>query len=105
MGLLTHFIIVVLGGYGMAVALVEKKRQWPVRPWHLRIKRLLRKIDRRLGDMLSCTVCTSFWTTLLAEVLLLPLTQQFYWLWPVSGFVALALTWTVIQFLDAIDPK
>lgn len=101
-----HVIVSVLAGYGMAVALVEKKRQWPVRRYHILIKKLLGKIHRRLPKMLSCTVCTSFWTTLIADATLgiagLIHHHTIIFTWPLSGFIAVGLTWTVMDILISL---
>lgn len=108
MELFCHLLIAVFIGYGMAVILVEKKRQWPVRRNHLIIRKLLGKVHRRLPKMLDCTVCTSFWTTLVAEIALFifDFATSWHcghavrlWLWPLSGFVAAGFTWTVMDIL------
>jgi hypothetical protein len=28
---------------------------------------------------------------------------SFYFLWPLSGFITVGLTWTIIEYLNAID--
>lgn len=111
MELLSHLVIVVLVGYGLAVLLVEFKRKWPIRRQHLRLKKLLGCIHRRAPKMLLCTVCTSFWTTLIAEIGLFALDSLTgwqvmhglrLWLWPLSGFVTAGLTWTLMDVLRSI---
>ncbi len=109
MSLLLHLILSVFGGFGIAVALVEKRRQWPVRRYNILLKKLLGKIHRRAPNMLNCTVCTSFWATLFVELGIaaawsIPTNDfEFHWLWPLSGFMTVGLTWTLIQFMTAID--
>lgn len=97
-------IISVLVGYGFAIALVEKGKEWPIRPWRIRLQLLLRKIYWKLPQMLFCVTCTSFWTTLLADTILsilcFFLTGGFYFFWPFSGFISVGLSWTIIEFLD-----
>lgn len=107
--MLAHLLLSVLGGFGLAVALVEKKRDWPIRRYHILLQRTLHRINTRAAKMLDCTVCTSFWATLVIEIVMLVGKiighGNIYWFWPISGFVTLGFTWFVIQFLDAIDPK
>lgn len=55
--------------------------------------------------MLSCTVCTSFWTTLIADILLFFLTGCGYWTWPLSGFIAVGFTWLVNEALEALERR
>lgn len=88
----------------MAVALVEKKRQWPIRRYSLWLQYfVLPKIHRRLGKMLDCTVCTSFWTTLITDSLICLFTWGKYFAWPLSGFITLGLTWAFVQILWSIN--
>ena len=110
MTLCIHLMLVVFGSYGLAVLLVEKRRQWPVRRYNLLLKKMLGKIHRRAPNMLNCTVCTSFWTPLLIESGLLISAKinhapyDFHWLWPLSGFITAGLSWSVIQIMNALDP-
>lgn len=106
MGWLAFFIVAVLAGYGMAVALVEKRKQWPIRKVNVLLRIYLGKIHRPLRGMLKCTVCCSMWTTLFADLGMMCYSKFTYIpLWPLSGFIALGLTWTVIELMNAIDPK
>lgn len=104
--ILVHLLTIIILAYGLAIILVEKKRSWPVRRYVLILKKLLGKLHRRMPKMLNCTVCTSFWTALIAElfVLLISLLLGFHicWLWPLSGFASAAFTWTIMDFLNTI---
>ena len=102
-------ILTVLCGYGMAIALVEMKRKWPVRKYRVIIKWWLKKINRRLPKMLECSVCTSFWTTLISEIIITIAISVWsghitldYWRWPLSGFITVGLTWTTMDILNSI---
>lgn len=101
-----HVLVAVLAGIGIAITLVEKKAQWPataIRPFLISF---LSKIHVQFPSMLDCTVCTSFWATLVAELYLSLYSKLSYWpCWPLSGFVAIASTWTIIELMNAIDPK
>lgn len=107
MSIYLHIIISVLCGCGMAIALVEKKRQWPIRRYNILFKKLLKRIHRRLPKMLDCTVCTSFWTTLIADVFVGLIVALNTWshpvcTWPISGFIAVGLTWTIVDILISL---
>jgi hypothetical protein len=52
--------------------------------------------------MLSCTVCTSFWTTLIGEIVLYFLYTNIF-MWPFSGIITLGFTWFVIDFLNSLE--
>lgn len=104
--LLCHVIVVLFSGYGMAVALVEKKRQWPIRRYNLMLRKMLGKIHRKLPKMLDCTVCTSFWTALVAEFILgtgSVITKSWpMFTWPLSGFITVGFTWTIIDITRSL---
>jgi hypothetical protein len=91
----------------MAVALVEKRRQWPTRRYNLLLAKWLGRLGPRHAKMMKCAVCTSFWTTLVVELLLAllsPVCGGFYFAWPVTGFIGLGFTWTVISLMNIFDP-
>lgn len=103
--MLTHILISVLAGYGLAVVLVEKQKQWPVRRFSIIAKLWLHKIHHKMPQMLDCTVCTSFWTTLLFDFILSVLGlfhKEFVFTWPVSGFIAVGMTWTIMDVLISL---
>lgn len=98
--------ISVFAGFGMAIALVEKGNEWPIKPWRVRLQLLLRKIYWKLPRVLYCSTCSSFWTTLICDIILCIIGLCIgvsYFLWPLSGFITLGFTWTVIELLNAID--
>jgi len=96
--------------FGIAIAIAEKGNDFPVRPWRIRLQLLLRKvINYKFSRVVKCTVCTSFWAALFADIVLcitnLVLFGTFYFFWPFSGIIVLGLTWVVIEFLNAIDSR
>lgn len=101
--MLSFLIISVLAAYGMAIALVEKGRQWPIRRYRLILTIWLSKVHPRFPRMLVCPTCTSFWTALVADILLLVLTGFSYWAWPLSGFVAVGFTWSITEFFNYMN--
>jgi len=99
-------IISVLAGLGIAIAFVEKGKEFPIKNTRIRIQWLLSKIHWKLPQMLYCTTCTSFWTTLVCDVILCIIGMFIgvpYFLWPLSGFITLGITWITIEFLNAVD--
>lgn len=103
---LAYVLVAVLSGCGAAVVLVEKKDQWPATAIRPLLTKLLGKIYHKLPEMLNCTVCTSFWTTLFAELWISAYTKfDFFPIWPLSGLISIAFTWSFIMLLNAIDPQ
>lgn len=99
-----YLLASMLCAYGMAVALVEKRHDWPIRPFAIRLRRFIhRYVSRRFSRMLLCTVCTSFWMALVVDLVFLVATGGSYFMWPLSGFATLGLTWTAIGYLNALD--
>lgn len=100
--MVTHIILSVIFGYSLAVLLVEKGDDWPISLITKPLKWIFGKINSKLPGVLECTVCASFWASLIGDIVLkLWITGQF--LWPFTGIIALGFTWTLIEFLNAID--
>jgi len=106
---LVSLIIVIMLAFGIAIALVEKGDDFPIRPWKIKLQSLLGKVHPRFPEMLDCTTCTSFWAALIADIVVciinLVLFGTFYFFWPFSGFIVLGLTWFSIEFLNALDSR
>jgi len=102
-------IISVLLTYGMAITLVEKGREFPVRKFRILLKKFIHdKISRKFSKVLDCSACSSFYLALLSDILICIISLcfgYFYFLWPFSGFLSLAFTWTVIELLNGIDKE
>lgn len=103
-------IISILLSFGMSVALVEKGDDFPIRPWRIKLQLLIRKIiNRKFSRVVKCTVCTSFWISLISDIVMcitnLVLFGTFYFFWPFSGFIAMGITWYAIEHLNAQDTK
>ena len=101
-------LVSVMAAIGMAIILVEKGKDFPVKGIRIRIQWLLRKIYWKLPWMLFCTTCTSFWSALICDIILCIIGICLgvpYFLWPLSGFIAAGATWIVIEFLNAIDKQ
>ena len=101
-------VISVFTSYGMAIILVEKGQDFPIRKPRLILKRFIHKyISRKMSKVLDCSTCSSFWITGFVDcalcILFFLILGQFYFFWPFSGFITMGITWTVIEFLNAID--
>ena len=94
-------VVSVLSAFGLAVILVEKSSTWPVEPIVSWTRSFASLFSEKFANVFDCTVCMSFWTSLLVELFILYSFDQFYW--PLTGFITLGLTWIVIEFLNAID--
>ena len=102
------FIVSVFCAFGLSVLFVEKGDEWPIRPVrHFLQVFLFYNIHPKLAEMFECTVCTSFWMALVSDIILLIAAELFlstsYFLWPITGFVAVGFTWTIIELLNAIE--
>lgn len=98
-----YVLLSMLMAFGLAVALVEKGNQYPIKYWRIKIQCLLHEIHWKFPQVLYCTTCTSFWCALPADIVLCCATGFKYFLFPFSGFLALGFTWFVIEFLNAIE--
>ena len=92
--------------FGMAIALVEKGHQYPIRKPKIILRRFIRIFSRKADKVLFCTTCSSFWLALIADIVICIIALQFgfiYFFWPFSGFIAVGFSWFIIEFLNAID--
>lgn len=101
--LICLFISVLLS-YGMAIILIEKGKDFPIRKYRVILQKFIHDhIGRKWSRILKCTTCTSFWMALIADIILFIVSGGTYFFWPFSGFIAASITWTVIEYLNAID--
>ena len=100
---LTCVIISVLASFGLAILLVEKGDEWPVSSVKEKIKDVLTMYNDKFEDVLECSICLSFWTPLLIDIVLflgcMIFAQKFYFLWPISGFITSGITWFIYELL------
>lgn len=102
MAIITHVILSVFFGACLAILLVEKGNDWPVTIITKPLRWLFSKIYGKLEGLFDCTVCCSFWTTLIGELVL----YFFYthvFMWPFTGIITLGIVWCFIEFLNTID--
>ena len=97
-------IISVLLSFGMSVALVEKGRKWPIKRYKLLLGRFIHDhIHYKAVQLLYCPTCTSFWMTLISDIVLLFVSGFSYFFWPFSGFITVGFTYFIFEYLAAID--
>jgi len=109
--MINFFICVILNviiSYGMAIALVEKGKDFPIRKYRILLQKFIHdRIGWKWARVLLCSTCSSFWLSLLVDCILcifmFLIFGQFYFFWPLSGFIAVGFTWTTIEFLNGID--
>lgn len=88
----------LLCGGGMAIILVEKGHEWPVRLITIPLRRFLQVyVHRKMHRLLRCAICTAFWTTLISDLFLLIASHGHYFLWPISGFATAGILWLIYR--------
>jgi len=97
----------ILFAYGMAITLVEKGDVYPIKFYKIKLRKFIRFFSRRFDKVLYCTTCTSFWTSLISDIILCLFFyfkfDLFYFFWPISGFITVGFSWTIIELLNALD--
>jgi hypothetical protein len=91
---------------GLSILIVEKGRDWPIKPWRIRLQIILRKIHWKLPQMLYCTTCTSFWAASVGDTIVgivALLNGSIYFFWPFSGIIIAGFMWIIIEYLNTID--
>ena len=104
--MISYLIASIICAYGISILLVEKRFDYPVRRIHISIRYSLRQMfGRKFSNMLLCTICTSFWAALVVDCVLTLYSGFSYFLWPLSGFAAAGLTWTIYEFLGVMGKE
>jgi len=103
-------IISIFLSFGMALLLTEKGKEWPIKPWRIKIQTFIHDyIHWKFSQVFYCTVCISFWCALLSDIILCMIlyinNSEFYFFWPFSGFIVAGITWFIIEYLNAIDKE
>lgn len=96
-------IISVSLSYGMAILLVEKGEDFPIKKYRVILQLLLRKVHYKAPQMLSCTTCASFWLALISDIILRVVSGGTYFFWPFSGIIVAGVMWTIIEILNSRD--
>ena len=97
------FLISVISSMGLAIIFVEKRYEFPVKTVNVLFRKIVGKIHPSLSAIGECTVCFSFWASLLVESYLYFYSNYTYFLWPISGFATSGATWFLITYLNLID--
>ena len=102
-------VISVILSFGMAVTLVEKGKDFPIRRYRILLQRFIHNhFSHKWAKVLKCTVCISFWMTLFSDIILCFIGLCFgipYFFWPFSGFITVGFTWFIIELLNTIEEK
>ena len=101
-------IISISLGYGISILLVEKGKDFPIKKYRIRMQLILRKIHYKAPQVFYCTTCTSFWATLIADIIVCIVASFMgfpYFFWPFSGAITAGITWTIIEALNGMDKK
>jgi hypothetical protein len=103
MNTLFLLILSVLSAYGISIALTYKGSEWPLKWLVNPLRGLLGRLNPNAPGVFDCAVCLSFWTSLLTDLSLLLVTRGHYFAWPLSGFITVGFTWTVLEFFKNLD--
>jgi hypothetical protein len=105
LSMIENLIFTVLGGIGIATILVEKSDDYPVSLISHPLKKILCLIfGIKVASVMECTVCISFWTTLICEIYSYYLFDSIF-LWPFSGFIAASIVYYLVDFLNTLENK
>lgn len=103
--MIEHLLLSILGGISIATILVEKSEDYPIRYMAKPIKGLLHySLGERFAFVMECTVCLSFWTTLICELYLYFFITNLF-TWPITGLISSGISFYVIDLLNTIDRK
>jgi hypothetical protein len=103
--MIEHFLVSVISGISLATILVEKSEDYPVRYISKPISICLLKLfGENIAFVMNCTVCLSFWTTLLCELFMHYFLGASF-LWPITGVAASGISFYLIDFLNTLDNR
>jgi hypothetical protein len=104
---LPYLLVSVFSSYGLAVALTQKGEDFPLNLFVKPVRWLLNKLYPKLAGVFECVVCMSFWTTLITDIVLMhfKVDGHRYFAWPLSGFITLGLSWTVMELFNVLENK
>lgn len=103
--MIEHALLSILGGISLATILVEKSDDYPVYYIARPIKATINYIfGEKFAFVMECTVCLSFWTTLLCELYLYLFVTNLF-TWPITGLISSGFSFYAIDFLNTIDRR
>jgi hypothetical protein len=103
--MIEQFLIATVSGIGMATLMVEKGDDFPVKLIRDPVRAIVRFIaGESWASIFNCTVCMSFWTTLLCELFMYFAMHKGF-TWPLSGFAASGITFYTIDFLNTLETR
>ena len=99
-------IISVILSFGLAILFVEKGNEFPIKRYRVILQQFVHdKIHWKAAQVFYCSVCFSFWASLLADVIIAIFVCSSYFFWPCSGIIACGFSWIIIEWLNAIDQE
>lgn len=101
-------VVSVAAAFGIAILLVEKGNDFPIKKYRVRLQLILSKIHWKAPQMLYCGTCSIFWICFFTDLVLCCVGLCFgvpYFFWPFSGAIASGIMWVTIEFLNAIDKE
>lgn len=102
-----HWLIVsVVVGVSAAILFVNKKDEFPIKPFNDKFSSFLfYMFGPNFAEVLNCSVCLSFWTTLIVELFVYIISGGSYFFWPLSGLVSSAILILIYDFLDTLGSE
>jgi hypothetical protein len=106
--LCSYFLCSLVCACGMAIVLVEKRFEFPVRWWNVQLKLLVHHTfspprRSKIKKLFACAVCMAFWTSFVSDIYFCIASNFHYFLWPISGFASAGIVWFAMSLLEAID--
>jgi len=103
-----YLIISLFLTWGFSIAIVEKGDEYPIKRFKDLLRKILKKcISEEFSNVIECQTCVSFWLSAISDLILMGISiiffGSFYFFWPLSGFIAMGITWFLIEFLNALD--
>ena len=102
-------IISILTSVGMAIVIVEKGKDFPIKQYRVLMQKILHdNIGGKWYQVFYCTTCTSFWTALIGDIVVCIIAFLHgitYFFWPFSGFISAGIAWAIIELLNILDKK
>lgn len=107
--MIDFFIISLFASLGLSILVTQKGNEWPIKKPRILFQKYIRKINTKLSKMFFCVVCFSFWSSLIIDTLLFvyaySIYDQYYFLWPISGFASSGLSYIIFETIDSLSSQ
>jgi len=99
------FFISIMSSIGLAVIMVSKRKDYPVRYWNINLRKFLRCFfGRKFSNVMNCAICLTFWATLITDIIVFFISGNYFY-WPLSGFTAAAIAYFLYELLEVIEKR